>query len=410
MIKKLQLKLITATMLSLFVVLVVIVGAANLVNYHKIITDADVTLKILAANEGRFPESFEEWGQKDFLSSPEFPYESRYFLIVLDRDGNIISTNIEQIAAVDESSASAYAQTVWAKGKNSGFIGNYRYIIHETGSFTYVVFLDCSRSLSNARTFALASLGASSAGMLIVFVILTLVSGKIVKPFSESYEKQKRFITDAGHELKTPLTIIDADTEILEMDYGESKWMEDIHRQTGRLTELTNDLIALSRMEETETVSLVERVSLSEIVREEADSFQALAATQNKILDSEIAPSIQVRGGGEKALRRLVSILLDNAVKYSQEGGKISVTLKNQHRAARLTVYNTTAEIKRESLPRLFDRFYRTDRSRNSKTGGYGLGLSIAASTVKAHRGKIWASTEDERSLMITVTLPVSTP
>ncbi|MCD7737743.1 MAG: HAMP domain-containing histidine kinase [Lachnospiraceae bacterium] len=408
MIKKLQLKLITATMLSLFVVLAVIVGAANLVNYHKIITDADVTLEILAVNEGRFPESFEEWSERDFLSSPELPYESRYFFIVLDQDGDILSTNIEQIAAVDESLASAYAQTVLERDRNSGFVNDYRYIIHETGTGTYVVFLDCSRSLGTARAFAMASLGASAVGLLVVFIVLTLVSGRIVTPFSESYEKQKRFITDAGHELKTPLAIIDADTEVLEIDYGENKWAEDIHRQTKRLTELTSDLITLSRMEETETACFTDRVSLSEIVEEEVNSFQTLAATQNKTLDSEIAPSIQVRGD-EKALRRLTGILLDNAVKYSQEGGKISVKLKEQHRTARLTVYNTSAEIKRESLPRLFDRFYRTDRSRNSKTGGYGLGLSIAASTVRMHRGKIWASTEDEKSLVITVILPAST-
>ncbi|MCD8326147.1 MAG: HAMP domain-containing histidine kinase, partial [Lachnospiraceae bacterium] len=259
---------------------------------------------------------------------------------------------------------------------------------------------------STMRSFVLASIGASAAGLMIVFFVLMLVSGKIVKPFSESYEKQKQFITDAGHELKTPLTIIDADTEILEMDYGENKWAKDIHRQTKRLTELTNDLITLSRMEETETVSLTETVNLSEIVKEEVNSFYNLAATQNKALESEIDSCIEMQGD-EKALHRLVSILLDNAVKYSQKGGKISVTLKEQHRNARLIVYNTTTEIKRESLSQLFDRFYRTDQSRNSKSGGYGLGLSIASFIVRAHKGKIWASTDDEKSLNITVTLPI---
>ncbi|MCD7817685.1 MAG: HAMP domain-containing histidine kinase [Lachnospiraceae bacterium] len=405
MIRKLQIKLIAATMLSLTVVLAVIVGAANLVNYHKIITDADVTLEMLAANQGGFPEGYEEWSERAILSSPELPYETRYFYIVLDAEGNMISTNIDSIAAVDETEASAYAQAVWEKGGSSGFVGNYRYIIHTTDTETYVVFLDCGRSLGNARTFALASISASFVGLIIVSLMLTLVSGKIVKPFSESYEKQKRFITDAGHELKTPLTIIDADTEILEMDYGESRWTADIHRQTKRLTELTNDLITLSRMEETEGVKMTETVALSWLVQEEAASFQTLAATQNKMLTYEIEPDILIRGD-EKSLRRLVGILLDNALKYSPENGNITVMLKAQYRSARLIVRNTAVEMKRENLPRLFERFYRTDESRNSKTGGYGLGLSNAAYTVKAHKGKITASSEDEKSLTITVTLP----
>ena len=324
---------------------------------------------------------------------------------MLDPDGNIASTNIDSIAAVDESGAAAYAQAVLESGGSSGFVENYRYLVHMTDTETYVVFLDCSRSLSNARTFALASIGASLAGLVIVLLLLTLVSGKIVKPFSDSYEKQRRFITDAGHELKTPLTIIDADTEVLEMDCGENRWTADIHRQTKRLTELTNDLITLSRMEEADGINLTEKAALSQIVEEEISSFQTLAAAQKKSLSYEIEPDITI-GGDEKSLHRLLSILLDNALKYSQENGKITVTLRAQARTVKLAVYNTTAGMKRENLPQLFDRFYRTDASRNSRTGGYGLGLSIAASTVKAHKGKIAASTDDEKSLTITVTLP----
>lgn len=234
---------------------------------------------------------------------------------------------------------------------------------------------------------------------------MVFVSSRIVKPFSENYEKQKRFITDAGHELKTPLTIIDADTEVLEMDFGENEWITDIQTQTKRMADLTNNLILLSRMEEERKKELMIEFPLSDVVEETVGTFQSLIKTQNKTLNSDIKPFIVMRGD-EKAIRQLVTILLDNAVKYSDEEGRIEVSLEKQKNRIRFSVFNTTEIISREHLEHLFDRFYRTDSSRNSQTGGYGLGLSIAAATVNAHKGKIVALTEDEKSLLIVVTFP----
>ena len=146
---------------------------------------------------------------------------------------------------------------------------------------------------------------------------------------------------------------------------------------------------------------------MSDVAEETVGTFQALAKTQNKVLESNITPMIAMKGD-EKAIRRLITILLDNAVKYAKENGRISVTLEKQKKRIRLSVFNTTEQISKEHMEHLFDRFYRTDRSRNSETGGYGLGLSIAAATVEAHRGKITATTEDEKSLLITVIFPIS--
>ena len=207
--------------------------------------------------------------------------------------------------------------------------------------------------------------------------------------------------------MKTPLTIIDADAEVLEMDFGENEWLSDIQSQTRRLADLTNNLILLSRMEEERTKELMVDFPLSDIAEETVGTFQALAKTQNKVLESNITPMIAMKGD-EKAIRRLITILLDNAVKYAKENGRICVTLEKQKKRIRLSVFNTTEQISKEHMEHLFDRFYRTDRSRNSETGGYGLGLSIAAATVEAHRGKITATTEDEKSLLITVIFPIS--
>ena len=267
-----------------------------------------------------------------------------------------------------------------------------------------MIFLDYGREMSSFRRFLYTSAGVSLGGLLAVFLLLLFVSGKIVKPFAETYQKQKQFITDAGHELKTPLTIIDADAQVLEMDLGENEWLSDIQAQTKRLAQLTNSMLQLARMEEQPQVKKI-AFPLSDVVQETVETFGALAKTREKTLSIDIEPMLSLTGD-EKAIRQLLSILLDNAVKYSDENGKISVSLKKYKNHIQISVYNTAQAIDRESLPHLFDRFYRTDASRNSRTGGYGLGLSIASSIVAAHKGKIWVETADGKSLRITASFP----
>lgn len=226
----------------------------------------------------------------------------------------------------------------------------------------------------------------------------------VTNPISESYEKQRQFITDAGHEIKTPLTIIDANAEIMEMEYGDSEWLEGIRSQTSRLASLTNGLIYLSRMEESRQRLPRITFSLSDLVEETVLSFQPLADTQNKSFAADIEPLLSFHGE-ESSIRQLISILLDNALKYSPENGIIEVLLHKKGKRLRLSVRNSVDFIEKEHLSRLFERFYRTDNSRNSKTGGYGIGLSIAKAVVDSHKGKITAQTSDGHSLEITVIL-----
>ena len=172
------------------------------------------------------------------------------------------------------------------------------------------------------------------------------------------------------------------------MDIGENEWLHDIQNQTKRLAQLTNSLILLSRMEEQQPQTEMIEFPVSDVVEEAAAAFQALAKTQGKQLSCHVQPMLSMVGD-EKAIRQLVSILLDNAIKYSDAEGRIELTLEKQKNLIRLSVFNTAQSVPRESLPHLFDRFYRTDQSRNSRTGGYGLGLSIASAVVSAHKGKI---------------------
>lgn len=412
MIKKLRIKLIIASIVSLLAVLFIIEGIAGALSYHRIVSEAERILEILKENDGKFPENGPplEKPQEDKMPermSPEIPYESRYFSVLLNDEGQVIETDTGRVVRVDASDAAKYAQEVWNGEKQQGFYEKYRYTRMDSESGVRIIFLDCGRSLETFQTFIITAVGVSVIGLLAVFILLVFLSARIVRPFSENYEKQKRFITDAGHELKTPLTIINADVEVLEMDTGENEWLRDIQSQTKRLADLTNHLIVLSKMEEELTKELMVDFPLSDVVEETVDAFQALVKTQHKTLESKVTPMLSMKGD-EKAIRRLVSILLDNAVKYSNDGGKISVALERQKKKIYFTVYNTTSQISKEHIEHLFERFYRTDQSRNSKTGGYGLGLSIAAATVETHRGKISAMTEDEKSLRITVIFPVT--
>lgn len=420
MIRRLRRKFIVACMVSLSLVLTVILGGVNLMSYHKVVADADAILLLLDANGGVFPKSRggtgekppdgapalakEPLGQRAF--SPETPYESRFFSVLLDQEGQVLQIDTGQIAAVDEEEATTYAQNVLASGRESGFWGNYRYLLCEEEQGSLIIFLDCGRSLSSFRTTLIASVLLALAGLLSVLVLLLILSKRIVRPVAESYEKQKQFITDAGHELKTPLTIISADADLAEMECGENQWIADIRRQAQRLTGLTNDLTYLSRMEEESLRLQLIDFPLSDVAEEMAQSFQALARSQEKDLALHIQPMISFTGD-EKAIRQLLSILLDNALKYSPAGGQLALRLEKQGRTILLTVSNTSAQpVERDKLSRLFDRFYRTDQSRNSNTGGYGLGLSIARSIVLAHKGKIRAESPDGLVMTFTIHLP----
>lgn len=406
MIKKLRIRFILLTVCSLSVVLILLIGSINVVNYLGIVEDADNILEVLAENGGMFPKKME---LKEITvpkeMSPEVPYESRFFSVLLDVKGNVVTVDTGKIAAIDTPVAAEIAKSVWEKGKNTGFSGEYRFIRQNLTEGTRIIFLDCRRGLSTFRLFLVASCGISLFGLSAVVLLICFFSGRIIKPVSESYEKQKQFITDAGHEIKTPITIIDADSEVLEMDIGENEWLLDIRKQAERMRELTDNLICLSRMEEDSNRYQMVDFPVSDMVEEAAKSFQAVAKAQGKIFFYEVTSMLSMCAD-QASIRRLIDILLDNALKYSGENGEISLSFRRQGRFLHFSVWNTAEAVPEKNLERLFDRFYRADQSRNSQTGGHGIGLSIAKAIVTAHKGKIKASSQDGKSLQITVIFP----
>ena len=418
MIKKLRLKLVLVVMLSLLIVLTVIVGAANLMSYNSILQEADETLDFLDNNDGSFPaepidpapappadeDSTDNQPEniRNPLDSPEAPFSTRFFIVTLAPSGQALY-NLTHIAAIDTESAGILASEAINSGKDYGFIGNYRFKVSFVENDTRVVFLDTTRELFTYRNFLILSISISLIAYAAVILLIFLLSNKIVKPFIENHEKQKRFITDAGHDIKTPLTIIDADAELLDIEYPNSEWVADIKKQTKRLATLTSDLIYLARMEEG-LLSSMSEIPISRIVSEEAQSFSALAAADGKKFTQSVTPNLSLLAN-ESDIRRLVIILLDNSFKYSGEGGEVSLSLLKTARHIHLEAKNTATNLSDVAIEHLFERFWRADSARNSK-GGFGIGLSIARAITEAHGGRISARREDDK-IAITVSFAI---
>lgn len=434
MIRNLRKKFILVAMLSTLVVLAAIMGVVNISNYKEVLDRADEMTTLLEKNNGKFPEEpktdGEEVPQKpdgntegDMIGenndqqvppeksendrehfSVETPFETRYFTVTMDEKGEVTDCDLDHIAAVDEDTAEEYAKNVSGKSGTTGFMGIYRYRETKTGDGTKYVFLDCRREISNFQTVLITTVSVSGLGLAAVFVLVVIFSRMVFRPVEESIQKQKRFITDASHELKTPLTIIDANTEVMEMESGESQWTKSTRKQIQRLAGLVQQLVTLSRLDEEKGLQDIAEFDLSEAVSESVQPYGALAQTKEKHLTLNIEGGLMYTGD-EKSIRQLSGILMDNAVKYSSEKGNIALTLKKKGKKILFEVYNDADGLPQGKLDVLFERFYRLDSSRNSGTGGSGIGLSVAQAIVQAHKGRITAENKTGNGLTITVLL-----
>ena len=430
MIKTLRKKFIAVSMISVVVVLTLLIGLINYMNYRNIVSESDETLKVIAESGGSMPEkpidrpdmrtdgrgADHKTGDNDRAEDgrpmkgiadhrrAEMFFDTRYFTVTFDENGEIVSSDTDMIAAIGQADANDIAEKIYKSGRTKGFSGNYRFLKVDAGTgSSMIICVDCYRGLGNSRSFLLYSILVSIAGLILVFMLVVVLSGKVVKPVAESYEKQKRFITDAGHELKTPLTVIDADISVIEMEGGKSEWLSDIKQQTKRLAGLTNELVYLSKMDEGRSMESIE-FPLSDVAAEEVQSFAARAKVEGKELTAEIEPDMSYTGD-QKMITELLSILMDNAVKYSSDGGGIDVKLRRSGTGADLIVSNDVDSVTKEQTDKMFDRFYRADESRSEKAG-YGLGLSIAKAVCEAHGGSIKAEPlDDGRRIRITAKL-----
>ena len=395
MIYRLQRRFILISTASVLAVIILVFGVIVALNITSMNRNMDILADRVSEGGGRFPKNFNEEfkpskrppiDEGDFaFITPETPFSTRHFTVFFDTDNNISKTFTESIS-IDEKTANSYANSVISSKSERGWISNYRYKIYDTESGKAIVFVDGSMNRAALMQSTVIAGAVLLACATLVLVLIFIFSKRAVRPIAESYEKQKQFITDANHELKTPLTLILANVEIAQDELGENEWLSDIRAEGNRMTELVNQLVALSRMDEdVNKINLVE-VDLGELVLDSVSEFEPLARNRGKQISVSVDRSV-VCLGDEMLLHRLVGIFLDNAVKYCDDGGEISVNLEKRRRIT-LTVENTYSAVGEIELNKLFDRFYRADKARKF-TGGYGIGLSMAKAIVEKHKGEV---------------------
>ncbi len=441
MVNKLRKKFVITAMLSLLVILVIMIAVINIVNVVQIISDADDMLTVLTTNNGYFPgmmnrdpdsipEEEKNPGQNGQpeervpiqrpgdpfafehlknMHSAEMPYQSRYFFVKFDASGQVTESDLRHVAAITEDTAVSYAASVYESGREKGFLHSYRYRLGKNDDDTaIIVFTDLSGQLINIYRLLGQSLLIGAIALVAMFVLVFLFSGQAVAPVVESLEKQKRFITDAGHELKTPLAVISANVDVLELESGKSEWSDSIRNQVKRMNSLVKNLLTLSRMDEERMQVVFSDFDLSAAVKETAVSFGAMAEAKNKKYRMDIEDGIHLTGD-KNSITQLTGLLLDNAIKYSSDNGSIHVLLSRDKNIV-LEVSNTSDCIPSGNLDRLFDRFYRADSSRSRETGGYGIGLSVAQAIAQSHGGTIQALRDGDKIIRFVVTLPRELP
>lgn len=396
MINELRVRFVKTAIVGLLIIVLIFMGTIIFSNYYTISHNEISVLNTLST-------FYAKQGTTAVFNN-EVPYESRYFIVIYDKQGDLLEMNTTKVASISNDQAMKAGKKALKSKSNSGNTGYLRYSKSHYKDETIIVFLNCRKDRVSFQELVIVSLIVSALGMVVFSVIIFLASKKVVKPFVEANQRQRAFISDAGHDLKTPITIIDADAEVLDAKLTNNEWVKDIQSQAQRMKKLVEDLIYLSKLDESPKYQMID-FPLSDVAYEICQSFEGLARTQHKGMEAHIEPNISFYGD-QKNIERLLSVLLDNALKYSPYHGEIKVTLEKQKRFVVITVYNTCDYISKKDLPYLFDRFYRSDQSRNSETGGYGIGLSIAKSVVEAHKGKIHATTSDEKSLAMIVILP----
>lgn len=339
-------------------------------------------------------------------SPPKENSSTNYFLAVLDINGNMIETIQADWYEYTDEEVQALVEQIQKKEKHDGRLNTLQYYAQDYPKGTIIAFIDCAKDLSFLRQLLILSIIIFILMESVVLVLTMVLTKRAMRPMQISFEKQKQFISDAGHELKTPLTIISANADILQDEIGENKWLNYIRMQTERMRVLVDEMMALTKMEYNNNPDTAERFNLSSAVETMALPFESQAFEQKKQFRIMVQPDLYFHGNSEQ-IRRMIGILIDNAFKYSAEHGEIKVSLKEETGSrAVLEVYNTGKGIQEEEKEKIFERFYRSDSSRARATGGYGLGLSIAKSVAEAHKIKIEVNSEPEQWITFTLLFP----
>lgn len=389
MIRKLRLRFVLITMLSVVLVLGAIILTINVMNYSEVRGNADKILDMLDRNGGGFDGP-------DFGGNPnihpnrfneETPFETRFFTVKYNLD-ETVEVNTNHIAAIQDAQAISMADDILLKNRVRGYESIYRYKVCDSSDGVMIIFMDCTRQLETANSFLLYSLIISLCGVFCVFILVFFLSKRVVLPIALSYERQKRFITNAGHELKTPLSIISANNELIELETGESESTTAITKQISRMASMVKNLTLLARLDEEEKISSLKSFCISETLENVVDSISAVFKSKGIEVITDIQENVLYKGE-EGLITQLFQVLLDNAVKYCIS--KVGIRLYEVSSHIHIEIKNDAKEIPLGSLDYCFERFYRSSSSRAESIEGSGIGLSIANEIVNLHKAEIHA-------------------
>lgn len=402
MFKSLRRKFVATSVASVAVVIILMASTLNFINYYKMGQRVDDSL-YEASKSSALVTIFSD-GEEDMIvtknTASKTPNNNGFSIAKIDENKNVIRSYRDDVLIKGKDDLQKLVTEAVNESSTSGYVGTYRYLKVNNDAGNLVLLLNTQRDLDSFHAFMRNSIIVSSIVILSVFILLVLISKKVIAPIQQSYQKQKQFITDASHELKTPLAIIRSNTDVLELENGDSKWTKNIQNQVDRLTSLVNSLVVFSRMEEKDTAEKV-KFNLSESLHARIDDFEELASFQKKHIIADIDNNIYYRGE-KQAIVQLMDILLENAIKYATKETNINVTLKKNKKYAMMKISNQ-ANVKKGDLRKVFDRFYRLDESRNSTVKGYGIGLSMAKLIAEKHKEVIKAYAPEDGIFKIEV-------
>ena len=407
MIRTLQKRFFRIALLALTAAMLLVTAAANLANWIDVRAELFETLNAVSAeNAGPGPGGKPQM-DKGSRRMKGMLDEARYFTVRLTPDGEVMEL-IAQPREPELNDTDDLIARALASGKESGFVGDYLFRMQpDRDGGKKITFLNCETRLGGVRRLLLFSLGACVLGIVLAGLFVAKASSRAVKPIEENMRRQKRFITDAGHELKTPLTVIAANMDVLELDVPDNPWVKSTQKQTALMGKLVEELVYLSRLEEQDTPLEFRTLDLSVLAEEIASPFVLMAESRGQRFTLSVPEGLRL-DGDEASLSRLISILCDNALKYTPEGEAIKLFAEEDGRFVRIGTENATAEpLSIEDCGRLFDRFYRADPSRSkSERGGFGIGLAIAAAVAEKHGGSAGAELTEDGRLRIVFRLP----
>lgn len=320
-----------------------------------------------------------------FTDSPMFQL-STFYTVALSYEGDVLEIKNEPPTVHTDDDLEELAQIIIENGRDYGTENNLLFYRSDKGRYNLVTFMDNTVVNESATTLFRYTLIFGGVALILFFFVSVLLAKKIVRPLEESYQKQKQFISDAGHELKTPVSVVSANAELLSREIGDNRWLANIQCENERMGMLVGQLLELARTEN--VVTQMEMIDFSRLVGGETLPFESVAFEKGLVFSSNIASGITVEGNSAQ-LKQIVSILLDNAIRYSADEGEVYLNLTKEHGFAKISVINRGDEIPKEQREQIFERFYRVDTARNGGDKHYGLGLAIAKAIAASHKGNI---------------------